>query len=490
MTQSPPKDISTETATRYERLFIAIICLIAGARIFIFSAALPFFTNVDEISHFDLVYKYSQGRLPAAPLEKCDPNAVRIIIHNTTGEYYDLPTYRSPQWLAESTSFLCNSNNRETWAWPSYYLLAGLWCRLGISLGLGDGQLLYWIRFLNVPLMAVLVWVSYLVAVRVFPENRHCRLSLPILVAFFPQDIFFYITGDALSPPAFTAAFMMLLSIYLSEKSLRYHLIAGFVVAVTFLTKVSNIAIVALAVVVMLLKIKQAVSQGQFKNYLPCLTVFVAAAAIPVAIWLGRNYILFGDIIGSAAVFNERGWEVKPLAQIFAHPIFGGRGLFTFLTELTKTFWRGEVIWRDKRMALPFADFFYVITSAVFFIACLARLILNKSEKPLTIALKMSFFVVSVSILFLAFASMRFEFGEFVYPSCEYPYFTSGRLIAGTIVPFLVLYIAGLHYILSKFRLASRLLVIVVIIAAVITISEIILTWPVFSSPYNWFHLK
>lgn len=325
MTQTPLTDLSRQNEYRRERLIVAVLCLIAATRVFLFSAALPFFTNVDETAHFDMVYKYSQGRLPAAPLEKYDPNAVRIITNSSTGEYFDLPTDRSPQWLAESINFLCNNNNRETWAWPSYYFLAGLWCRLGISLGLGDGQLLYWIRFLNIPLMAALVWISYLLGVKCFGENRQCRLSLPVLTAFFPQDIFFYITGDVLSPLAFAAAFLMLFNIYLSEKSRRYHILAGLAVAVTFLTKVSNIANAALAAIIMLFKLKQAVSQKQFKNYLPCLVAFALAAVIPVTIWLGRNYILFGDTIGSAAVFNERGWIVKPLSEIFNHPIFTGR---------------------------------------------------------------------------------------------------------------------------------------------------------------------
>jgi hypothetical protein len=33
-------------------------------------------------------------------------------------------------------------------------------------------------------------------------------------------------------------------------------------------------------------------------------------------------------------------------------------------------------------------------------------------------------------------------------------------------------------------------LIIIGVIAAAITVCEIILAWPVFASPYNWFHLK
>ncbi len=44
---------------RYERLIIAGLCLAAAIRVFVFSAAFPFFNNVDEVAHFDLVFKYS-----------------------------------------------------------------------------------------------------------------------------------------------------------------------------------------------------------------------------------------------------------------------------------------------------------------------------------------------------------------------------------------------------------------------------------------------
>jgi hypothetical protein len=492
MTQTLPTDIGLQNSPRCERLLIAVVCLIAGVRVFIFCAAFPFFTNVDETAHFDMVYKYSQGHLPAAPLEKYDSNAVRIIITNATGEYYDQPTDRSPEWLAESFAFLSKEDNRQTWAWPSYYLLAGAWCRLGRLLGFNGGRLLYWIRFLNIPLIAALVWLSYRLASKVFTESHRCRIALAIMVAFFPQDIFFGITPDVLSPVAFAAAFLMLLEIFLAEKLWRYYLFTGLVVAAAFLNKASNIAILLLSTVVIIIKTKQATSQNRFKRYLPSLTAFILAAGAPIVFWLVRNYVLFGDVIGSSASAQLRGWTRKPFAEMFSHPILTPRGLFFFLAELTKTFWRGEIIWREQRMSHFLADLFYCISTAIFLPAALAAIILDKSEaaKQRRFIFTASALVVAMSVLFLAFASTRYEFGDFVYPSREHPYFSSGRLIAGVILPFLLLYITGLNFILTKLRLASRLLVVVIVVVAAITISEIALTLPVFSSPCNWYHLK
>jgi len=475
-------------SSRHERLIIAGLCLVAAVRVFIFSAAFPFFNNVDEMAHFDMVLKYSRGHLPAAPLEYGDPVAAEIIANSETGEFMDIQVDRSPDILAQAVAILTNRYNPETWVWPAYYFLAGLWCRLGESLAITGTELLYWIRFLNVPLMAVFVWLSWLFSRMFSPDNFQERIAIPLLAMFFPQDIFYAITGDVLSPVVFAAAFFMLLEIYLSEKSWKYHLFAGLLVAATFLTKASNIAIMSFAALVILIKIIRASRRKQIKQYLPALIAFAFAATVPVAIWLGRNYILFGDAIGAAASIKWRTWTIKPISEMFNHPILAPSGFIYFISELTKTFWRGEFIWHNRIIASPFMDWFYVISSAVFLFA----LILDKtgSDRSCRTALAGSLFVVIVSIAFLVFMSMRYDFGDCNYPSIDKPYFTSGRLIAGTILPFLFLYIEGLHRILSKLRRASALLFVVGIVVAVITISEISLSWSVFASPYNWFHLK
>jgi hypothetical protein len=503
-------------APRRERLFIAGLCLVAAVRIFVFSAAFPFFNNVDEQFHFDVVFKYSHGRLPLAPLEKFDPETAKIIAVNGTTEYLGkLRDHPSPSEVRSIAASWAKRDNRETWAWPTYYLLAGLWCRLGKLLGLAGGHLLYWIRFLNVPIVAAFVWLSYIFSRKLLPDGRQ-RIAIPLIVAFFPQDIFFSITSDVLSPLVFAAAFFMLLEICLGEKSWSYHLFAGLAIAVTFLTKASNIAIFPLAAGAILIKIKQAVSQKRLKQNLPSLAALAVAATIPVALWLGRNYILFGDLSGAAKSHQALTWTQKPFSEMFNHPIFTPSGMFFFLSELTKKFWRGEFFWRFKPIAYPFMDWFYCVSSAVFLTTSLLGLVLDKTkmDSRYRFALAAALFVVALSVALLAVLSMRYDFGRCFYPSRERPYFTSGRLIAGTILPFLFLYVDGLRRILSKLhcdscpprlvrprlgaesRRAGResgeagLLIIVGVIAAAITVCEIILAWPVFASPYNWFHLK
>src|SRR6266704_1553542 len=55
---------SVRFATRHERKLILLLCAIAALRVFTFAAAFPFFNNVDEQAHVDLVMKYARGDVP------------------------------------------------------------------------------------------------------------------------------------------------------------------------------------------------------------------------------------------------------------------------------------------------------------------------------------------------------------------------------------------------------------------------------------------
>ena len=99
--------------------------------------------------------------------------------------------------------------NHEASQPPLYYSVAGAWWRLGKLLGFDGGQLLYWLRFLNIPLIGALVWLAWLTARKVFPDNLFVRVAVPALIAFLPQTTFYAINNDILSPLTFGAAFLL-----------------------------------------------------------------------------------------------------------------------------------------------------------------------------------------------------------------------------------------------------------------------------------------
>ena len=84
-----------------ERKTITVLCLIAALRVFVFSAGFPFFNNVDEDAHFDLVLKYSQRHLPRS-LETVSADAAQFMGLFGTTEYFaprprkDLPGLPAP----------------------------------------------------------------------------------------------------------------------------------------------------------------------------------------------------------------------------------------------------------------------------------------------------------------------------------------------------------------------------------------------------------
>ncbi len=55
---------SMRFASRHERKFIFLLCAVAAVRVLTFAAAFPFFNNVDEQAHVDLVMKYARGDVP------------------------------------------------------------------------------------------------------------------------------------------------------------------------------------------------------------------------------------------------------------------------------------------------------------------------------------------------------------------------------------------------------------------------------------------
>ena len=84
---------------------------------------------------------------------------------------------------------------------------------------------------------------------------------------------------------------------------------------------------------------------------------------------------------------------------------------------------------------------------------------------------------------------IRFDFGRCFYPSRENPYFVSGRLITGTLIPFLLLFVHGLDRSLAFTESRRARWLALAAIAAAVSISELWLDLGPLASAYNLFHL-
>ncbi len=487
-----------------ERNWILLLCLLAAVHVFIFSAAFPLFNNVDEQAHFDLVVKYSHGEIPRR-LELVSAESAQYIVTFGTLEYlgdfhgdpvppppWTQPPEKVSQKLFADENVWKRVKNWESAQQPLYYVLAGAWWRLGRWLGFEGGHLIYWLRFLNIFFVTALVWLGYLAARMVFPGRKFFRLAVPALLAFMPQTAFYSIQNDVLSPLCFGVAFICVINFLRAEMpGAGLGIVTGLALAMTFLAKISNAPLLAVSGLAVIFKIVQLARTGKLRAATPAVVALAVCAGLPVCGWLAWCKHAFGNFTGSAAQIALLNWTLKPFAEWWHHPLFTSHGFWIFISGLMATFWQGEFYWRRVPLALPAVDLFYGASSVGLFTAALLFLAVrsNAAAGPQRRALWFGGGCVVASVMFLGFLSIIYDFGDCFYPSREHPYFTSGRLMLGALIPFLLLYVYGLDRLLARTKPPWLRPLVLAGLVLFMLVSEIATDWPVFSSRYNWFHM-
>jgi hypothetical protein len=488
---------------RNECLLIPLLCFIATLRVLVFSAAFPFFTNVDEDLHFDLVTQYSHAELPHS-FERLQEETLNWIVPYASPEFlftadrFPDGKFPSPIWkqswsqiegeVAVTRAAWSSEVNFESSQPPLYYTLASLWWWIGKHVGLTGLQSLYWIRFLNGLLIALVVLFSYQAARIIAPDRVELRVGVPLFLAFIPQNVFYAINNDVLSPVCFGALFLCLLQwLRTNRPTLLLGTLTGLAIAATYLTKLSNLPLVVVALVAIIAKLASAIRQKP-QTALIALAALIFCAAIPIGGWIVWTKYQFGDLTGSAAKITLLGWTHKRFAEWGQHPIFTPRGLWVFSWDLISSFWRGEVKWHGQLLNSPVADGFYATSSLVLFVAALVGL---RKKTDLSTFQRQAIVVAALgfitSVGFLALLSIQFDFGSCINPSRLHPYFTSGRLLSGALIPFALVYVYGISWLFRRFNPALPLLVLGVLLAFV-TMSEIKINRAAFASEHNWFH--
>jgi hypothetical protein len=454
---------------------------------------------VDEPAHYDLVRKYARDHVPAG-LEPIDPEVARdVLLYGSQAYLMSAAQFAGgimppPVWSLPfdriRTSFEARVRrgekdlNPESTQPPLYYAAAGLWYRLGWTLGLRGGQALYWIRFMNVVVCALLVWLAYLFARVLFPADGFLRLGMPFVVSFFPQDAFCSVNNDVLLPLTGGAALLTLLVLARGDaKGYVFHAVAGLLAAAAVLVKLSSVPILLILVVTALMIARRAAFGRS--------VMLLLAAAAPLAAWGARNLLALGDVTGSAAKAKYLGWSPKPLGTLLDHPLFTPGGITAFWQETMTSFWRGEFTWGRERIASPGWDVFYGISSFVLPAATVLALALRgrsgRSGERAAQWLGLAAFLLS--LLLLAGLSLVFDFGGCFYPSRAHPFLTSGRLALAALLPFVALYLSGLEVLLPGRRGAALRWALLIAMVTWMTASEAALSRAAFHSAYNWFHL-
>jgi hypothetical protein len=490
-----------------ERKWILLLCLLAAIHTFIFCAAFPFFNNVDEKLHFDLAVKYSHGEIPRSFATPCR-EAVQFISVYGTSEYawslemladkkippppWTLPMDQTAQnLLAYEALSMEKVKNTEASQPPLYYTLAAGWWRFGKIFGMDGGHLLYWLRFMNILVIIALIWLGHFAARMIFPGNLFLRLGVPALIAFIPQTAFYSIQNDVLSPVCFGLAFILLIKFINAENpAIRLGTILGLALAATFLTKISNLPLLAVAGIFIALKTWRLRKEGKIRAALPAVLSLVICTALPMMLWVVWCKINFGDFTGSKGKIQLLGWTHKPFVEWWHHPIFTPHGFWIFIRDLFATFWQGEILWYRQPLALPIIDLIYV--ALTFILIGVAAVNLLRKTKFIAVPQRAALWIGLASfiavIAFSGFLSIIYDFHGCFYPSREHPYFTSGRLMLGALIPFMLLFVYGIDRALKKFGETAKFLALAAMILFML-VSEIAIDWPVFSSQYNWFHM-
>jgi len=147
-------------------------------------------------------------------------------------------------------------------------------------------------------------------------------------------------------------------------------------------------------------------------------------------------------------------------------------------------------MWQNRELSSRIADEFYAISSL--FLLCAAMTGILRDTGLSTFqrqALVLVAFAFVAALAFLALLSVHFDFGECIYPSRAHPYFTSGRLISGALIPFALLYAYGVIRLLRRAGNALLPLAVLATIMVSVSISDVLVNYEVFASEHNWFHL-
>ena len=492
------------TTNRNERLLILSLCVAAALRVFIYSAAFPFFSNIDEDLHFDLITQYSHAQVPRS-FDRLKDETLNWIVPYASPEFLFAPEgfpggkFPSPLWkepwakaepeIAVTRAAWSGEMNFESSQPPLYYVLASAWWWIGKHIGLSGIQSMYWIRFLNVPLIAMVVWLGYVAARTIAPEQIDLRIGVPLLLAFLPQNVFYAMNNDVLSPICFGALFLCVLQwLRTNTPSFLLGALTGLAIAAAYLAKLSNLPLIAVALVIVVAKSLRFIRKAP-RVGLITLGALILCSAIPIGSWMLWTNLHFGDVTGSTAKIGLLGWTRKPLGEWWQHPVFTPHGFWIFWSDLIASFWRGEVNWHGRLLRWRAADGFYAISSLLFVPAAIVGL---RKQPGLTIfqrqAIGSAVLIFLAGVAFLLLLSIQFDFGNCINPSRAHPYFTSGRLLTGALIPFAVGYVYGLIWLSSRINSALPLILLgsVVLLA---TVSEILVNRAVFVSEHNWFHL-
>jgi hypothetical protein len=503
MESENPKIKPMAVSQNRERLIVGGLCFFAALHVFIYSAAFPFFTNVDEPSHLGTILKFAHGEIPRT-FDGFSAETIRCLaLYNSS--FYVGPATNTDSLLSLTQNLAAtgsgsalavpppkyNGTNYQNSQPPVYYAVEGACWKIGEQLGIDEGHRLYCLRFVNIPIVALVVWLGWLAAKNLFPDQPFHRLAVPALIAVMPQSAFYSLESDTFSPLFFGAAFLLLLRLDQAEvPSPWLGAAAGLALAGTFLVKVNNAPPLLITAVWVMLWIWRRWRAGKLRPALPSLMSLGACAIVPVAAWSIWCRHTFGDFTGTRLKAEYWTWTPKPFAEWWSHPLFSLYGVRKFFALFLSQFWQGEFTRHCQPMALRVPSWIYALAT----VGLLALALLKLVRRPALLTalqrrtLWFGIFAFASCAAFLMYICVAFNFNHSPVPTPQFPFLTCGRFALSALIPFMLLLATGLDEALGRTATRNKFLVLAAILACMLG-TEAATNWPAFGDQHNWFHL-
>lgn len=498
-----------------EFALVFVLALSAAVRVTANALAFPFFGHVDEFQHLDVLLKYESGEMPSVEGDAYLPRTLWLKDYYGSPEYVQAGNLPFPPviWPTDVRErFLASfmeevklpsvlNHNYEAMQPPVYYWSTVLWSSLGRAFGfVGGVSELYWLRCFGSVLAALLVLLTYQWVLLAWPQAPPLlRVGAPALVAFLPQDCFYFISNDAMGAVTVAGALVLLLLLRRNDalgdarsgaalrSGMGLGMALGAATSASLLVKVTNLPLLFPLAYVVLVRCRDLRARGR-RVFDAAHAAMLAAFAVPFATWATYAIAVSGEVFGSAHKTSFCGFQDQTWAGVLGHPIWSLEGLWTFFSTLSARFIRGETHWNGVEMGMPALDVGLFIVSIVCLVASgVATLRRRSAALPLAVAAPL-WILLLAAVAMMFGLSLYWDFAKSASPSRDFPYMVNGRMIACALLPFAVLFVDGLLRLTRRLGRPSPLAVLAVILAALF-VSEILLMLPVVESPYNFFNL-
>jgi len=466
-----------------------VVASLFALKILIFSAGYPLFNTTDEFPNFDTAIKHGRGYSYYDTTYTYDTLTLKIA-HEVQSKNYLLGKYQNPDYIPllslqyntkweDYLNIFSKIKHQQAHSSPFYYATYGMIFYL-LPDSWSSYAKVYTLRFLNSILAFLLAWFSMQVLQLVFVHEL-VGLAGGILLIGVPQSIYYFINIDILSALSAVWCFYAALQFTLKSNWL-WAILLGVASAFAILVKASALVAVSTSFLLVLLYLKPTTLT---KLKLIGLSVF-SCLALLIPSFIYRTHAGVG-LFATKSKIEVLTWKEKAIGDYFPHVLSSLGGLREYFSQTWKTWWIGESLWNGAPIYDDSWKVYFAIVMAIFLIAFLLITILNRREHSIRQMMRYtSLLCVFGYFLLFAYLSVKYDFGDCVYPSKYFPVFVSGRLLLGMLIPFLFILT---DTIATLFKKTSWVVLVVALTIGVVHLTiEIVEVNAVFSDSKNYYH--